>query len=81
MINRINKEQWLKIINNYFTNYNDNEQTRIKRRNYRALYLSNNDYLMKNNIGNNTLGYSNTYKNIQMYNQWYLNYYNKYNNL
>ena len=69
MNNNISKKQWLNIIDNYFTNYYDNESTRIKRRNYRALYLSNLDNLKHNNFGLNTRN------KILSYNQWYINYY------
>tara|TARA_Y200000002_G_scaffold375335_1_gene377471 strand:- start:125 stop:346 length:222 start_codon:yes stop_codon:yes gene_type:complete len=69
MNNNISKKQWLSIIDNYFTNYYDNESTRIKRRNYRALYLSNLDNLKKNNFELNTRN------KILSYNKWYINYY------
>ena len=75
MNNQITKEKWNSIINNYFTNYYDNESTRIKRRNYRALYLSNAEYLKNRHLNINTKN------NIIMYNNWYLNYYNNLNNL
>lgn len=69
MNSNISKKQWLSIIDNYFTNYYDNESTRIKRRNYRALYLSNLDNLKKNNFELNTRN------KILSYNEWYINYY------
>ena len=75
MISRINKTQWQNIINNYFTNYNDNEATRIKRRNLRALYLSNNDYLQNKYLNNYTK------QRIDLYNTWYIQNYNQKNNL
>lgn len=75
MINRIDRNQWLYIINNYFTNYYDNESTRIRRRNFRALYLSNNDYL------NNRFLNKYTKHRIDIYNKWYINNYNNANNL
>ena len=75
MNNQISKEKWHNIISNYFTNYYDNEQTRIRRRNQRALYLSNNDYLINKHLNVST-------KNkINLYNNWYLNNYNIANNL
>jgi len=68
--NIITKEKWLNTINTYFTGYYMHESERIKRRNYRALYLSNNDYLKSNRFLNNT-----TKNKMNMYNNWYLNYY------
>lgn len=77
MVNtNITNEKWLNIINTYFTGYYMDEYYRIKRRNYRALYLSNMDYLKSNNYLNN-----NQKKKIYMYNIWYLNYYKKNVNL
>ena len=62
----ITKTQWQNIVNNYFTNYYDNESTRIKRRNLRALYLSNNDYLQNKFLNNYTK------QRIDLYNNWYI---------
>lgn len=75
MINRINIKKWNNIINNYYTNYYDNESTRIRRRNQRALYLSNIEYLKMNKF--------NTSSNIKTisYNKWYLDNYNNINNI
>lgn len=67
--NNISKKEWQNIINTYYTGYYMNESDRIKRRNYRALYLSNIDYLKQNK-------YLNNFKKIQDYNKWYIQYYN-----
>ena len=75
MINRIDRNQWQYIINNYFTNYYDNESTRTRRRNFRALYLSNVNYL------NNKYLNKYTKHRIDVYNKWYINNYNNANNL
>ena len=48
MINRISRQQWQYIIDNYFYNYYDNEKTRINRRKWRAMYLTNIDYVKSN---------------------------------
>jgi hypothetical protein len=76
MINRISRAQWQYIINNYFTNYYDNEKTRINRRKWRAMYLTNNDYVKSNPY---LTPY--TLRRINSYDTWYINYYNKNNNL
>lgn len=68
----ITKKKWLNIINTYYTGYYMTESERIKRRNYRALYLSNNDYLESNNFLRKDVT-----KRIMSYNEWYINYYNK----
>ena len=75
MNNQISKEKWHNIISNYFTNYYDNEQTKIRRRNQRALYLSNNDYLINKHL--NIF----TQNKINLYNKWYIHNYNNANNL
>ena len=76
MINRISRERWNYIINNYFTDYYENESTKIKRRKWRAMYLTNVDYLKTNPA---LTPY--TLNRINSYDTWYLNYYKKQNNL
>lgn len=76
MINRINRLQWNYIINNYFTNYYDNEKTRINRRKWRAMYLTNVDYVKSNPY---LTPY--TMRRINSYDNWYMNYYKTQNNL
>ncbi len=68
----ITNTQWLNTINTYFTGYYMNESERVKRRRYRALYLSNIDYLNSNRNLNNNIK-----KNIIMWNNWYIIYYNR----
>lgn len=73
MVNaNITKEKWLNIINTYFTGYYMNESERIKRRQYRAMYLSNIDYLKSNRNLNNI-----TKNKMIMFNNWYIDYYNR----
>ena len=76
MINRISRERWNYIINNYFTDYYENELTKIKRRKWRAMYLTNIDYLKANPA---LTPY--TLNRINSYDTWYMNYYKKQNNL
>ena len=76
MINRISREKWNYIINNYFTEYYENESTKIKRRKMRAMYLTNIDYVKVNRY---LTPY--TLKRVNLYDNWYINYYNKQNNL
>lgn len=76
MINRISREKWNYIINNYFTEYYENESTKIKRRKMRAMYLTNIDYVKVNPY---LTPY--TLKRVNLYDNWYINYYNKQNNL
>ena len=76
MINRISRERWNYIINNYFTDYYENESTKIKRRKWRAMYLTNIDYLKVNPL---LTPY--TLNRINSYDNWYMNYYKKQNNL
>lgn len=60
--NKISKAEWNYIINNYFTGYYAQQQSLIKRKSQRALYLANQEYLRS--YGHN--------KQASTYNNWYL---------
>ena len=76
-ITTLNAKQWNNIVNTYFTGYCMSNQTQVKRRAYRNLYLANQDYL-KNLHLKIPQNPSNEIIRLRQYNQWYLNYYNKY---
>ena len=76
-IQKLTQKQWENIVNTYFTGYCMSNQTQVQRRAYRNLYLANQDYLK--NLHLNISQYpNNDIIRLRQYNQWYINYYNKY---
>jgi hypothetical protein len=65
--NSLTKQEWDYIQRNYFSGYCMTTRSQVDRKNRRALYLANQEYIK--NYGPN--------RRIMTYNQWYIANYNK----
>ena len=72
--NNLTAKQWNNIVNTYFTGYYMTNLSRDKRKNYRALYLSNIETLKTINP---KFGYDHKVQKMIQYNRWYVQFYNK----
>ena len=72
--NNLTAEQWNNIVNTYFTGYYMTNLSRDKRKNYRALYLSNIQTLKTIKP---KFGYDKMVQKMIQYNKWYVQFYNK----